>query len=159
MYKLSKHYRKYQFPFECQFDRGGIDPAPTVTEWEETVKDFKEDLNIVEALWKVAMGIRSKSSANNAENQPSPTPSLESQDSVDLSTFSDSSSETDSEAIHPSEPAFGPGEPSSPPPTKAPPGASNAEYLYLILLTISYLLTYYRHILSQNTCISKVCNI
>ena len=148
MYKLTKHYRKYLFAFECQFDRGEIDPAPIVTELEETVKEFKDDLDMVEFLWKVAIGVKSKSSANNVENQPSPTPSLGSQDSVDLSDipiFSESSSETDSEAIHPSEPAFGTGEPSSPSPTKNSPGASYAEYLCLIILTISYLLIYYAY--------------
>ena len=58
MYKLTKHYRKYLFAFECQFDRGEIDPAPIVTKWEETVKDFKDDLDIVESLWKVAIGVK-----------------------------------------------------------------------------------------------------
>ena len=150
MYKLTKHYRKYLFAFECQFDRGEIDPAPIVTKWEETVKDFKDDLDIVEYLWKAAIGVKSKSSANNVENQPSPTPSLGSQDSVDLSDipiFSDSSSETDSEAIHPSEPAFGTGEPSSPPPTKALPGESYKEYLCLIIFTILYIIIYHAYLL------------
>lgn len=33
-YTLRKHYTKNLLPFECKFDRGGIDPAPIIAQVE-----------------------------------------------------------------------------------------------------------------------------
>lgn len=33
-YTLRKHYTKNILPFECHFDRGGIDPAPIIQQVE-----------------------------------------------------------------------------------------------------------------------------
>ncbi|CAG9761619.1 unnamed protein product [Ceutorhynchus assimilis] len=37
-YTLRKHYTKSVLPFECQFDRGGIDPQPIINQVESTSK-------------------------------------------------------------------------------------------------------------------------
>jgi AT-rich interactive domain-containing protein 1 len=41
-YTLRKHYTKSILPFECQFDRGGIDPAPIVAQVEAGSKKNKQ---------------------------------------------------------------------------------------------------------------------
>lgn len=33
-YTLRKHYTKNLLPFECKFDRGGIDPGPIIAQVE-----------------------------------------------------------------------------------------------------------------------------
>ena len=106
-YTLKKHYGKNLLAFECQFDRGGIDPAPILAQVEAAQNKGKKP----------------KAGANNAGSQPPPAPSPGSQDSRDSTTFSNSSNQTNSEAPYPSGPAFGPGGPSGPPPPGAPPGA------------------------------------
>lgn len=37
-YTLRKHYTKHLLPFECKFDRGGIDPQPLINQVESTSK-------------------------------------------------------------------------------------------------------------------------
>lgn len=37
-YTLRKHYTKHLLPFECKFDRGGIDPQPLINQVETTSK-------------------------------------------------------------------------------------------------------------------------
>lgn len=37
-YTLRKHYTKNLLPFECQFDRGGIDPLPLIQQVESSSK-------------------------------------------------------------------------------------------------------------------------
>ena len=71
-YTLKKHYGKNLLPFECHFDRGGIDPGPLLAQVEATSKK------------KPA----AKNSANTpASSQPPPAPSPGSQDSRDSSNF------------------------------------------------------------------------
>ena len=146
MYKLFEHYGKYLLPFECHFDRGGIDPKSVLAEWEEMkeiLTALKSDAAEIVAAW---VG-ESNPGEKNTGSQPSPTPSVGSLDSVDSLELLDSSSQSDSEGLHPIEPAFSPGEPSSPPPTKDLPEASYKEYLCLIILTILYLVIYYASLL------------
>ncbi|RZF38375.1 hypothetical protein LSTR_LSTR016309 [Laodelphax striatellus] len=37
-YTLRKHYTKNLLPFECHFDRGGIDPQPIINQVESSTK-------------------------------------------------------------------------------------------------------------------------
>jgi AT-rich interactive domain-containing protein 1 len=37
-YTLRKHYTKHLLPFECKFDRGGIDPQPLINQTETSGK-------------------------------------------------------------------------------------------------------------------------
>ena len=37
-YTLKKHYGKNLLPFECQFERGGVDPAPILAQVEAQSK-------------------------------------------------------------------------------------------------------------------------
>lgn len=37
-YTLRKHYTKNLLPFECFFDRGGIDPIPIINQVESSTK-------------------------------------------------------------------------------------------------------------------------
>ena len=37
-YTLRKHYTKHLLPFECKFDRGGIDPQPLINQVEASTK-------------------------------------------------------------------------------------------------------------------------
>lgn len=37
-YTLRKHYTKNLFPFECQYDRGGVDPLPIIQQIESGSK-------------------------------------------------------------------------------------------------------------------------
>lgn len=37
-YTLRKHYTKNLFPFECHFDRGGVDPLPIIQQIESGSK-------------------------------------------------------------------------------------------------------------------------
>ena len=37
-YTLKKHYGKNLLPYECHFDRGGIDPAPLLAQVEAQTK-------------------------------------------------------------------------------------------------------------------------
>ena len=107
-YTLKKHYGKNLLAFECQFDRGGIDPAPILAQVEAAQNKGK----------------KAKAGANNATNQPPPAPSPGSQDSRDSTSFSSSSNQTNSEVSYPSGPGYGPGGPSGPPPPSGlPPGA------------------------------------
>ena len=153
VYKLIEHYGKYLLPFECHFDRGGIDPKSLLAEWEET-KQFLTEFKaygaeiVAKCVGESNPGVNNTafSPKNRKYFQPSPTPSLGSLDSVDSLVPSDSSSQSDSEGLHPSEPAFSPGEPSSPLPTKALPGESYKEYLCLIL-SILYLIIYPAYLL------------
>ena len=146
IYKLTEHYRKYLLAFECEFDRGGIDPDPILAEWEEfkqALADLKAALDEKEDAWEG----ESNAIATNSERLFSHTPSLGSQDSVDSLISSDISSLPDSEALGQSGPAFGPGEASCPTLIKSPPGVSCAENLNLIILTLLYLLIYYFYLL------------
>ena len=154
IYKLMEHYGKYLLPFECHFDRGGIDPVSVLAEWEETkqfLTEFKADAAEIVAKWvgESNPGVNNTAFSTKYRKyfQSSPTPSLGSLDSVDSLELLDSSSQSDSEGLHPIEPAFSPGEPSSPPPTKDLPEASYKEYLCLIILTISYLIIYHAYLL------------
>ena len=104
-YTLKKHYGKNLLAFECQFDRGGIDPAPILAQVEAAQNKGK----------------KAKAGANNATNQPPPAPSPGSQDSRDSTSFSSSSNQTNSEVSYPSGPGYGPGGPSGPPPPAGPP--------------------------------------
>ena len=129
-----EHYGKYLLPFECHFDRGGIDPKSVLAEWEEMkqfLTEFKTDLAEIATTW-VGESITSVHNREAIEYTikrltPSPKPSLGSQDSVNSLVLSDSSSQSDFEDLHPSEPAIRPGEPSSQHPTKALPGAFYVE--------------------------------
>lgn len=37
-YTLRRHYTKNLLPFECHFDRGGIDPQPIINQVESSTK-------------------------------------------------------------------------------------------------------------------------
>lgn len=37
-YTLRKHYTKNLLPYECHFDRGGIDPIPIINQVESSTK-------------------------------------------------------------------------------------------------------------------------
>merc|ERR1719320_2096328 len=63
-YTLKKHYGKNLLPFECHFERGGVDPAPILSQ--------------VEA--------QSKKKGKNAQDRPARAPSPGSQDSRDSFT-------------------------------------------------------------------------
>ena len=141
IYKLTEHYRKYLLAFEFEFDRGGIDPEPILAEWEEykqALAELKAVLEEKEDEWGGELNVI----VNNSERQLSHTPSLGSQDSVYSLISSDSSSVSDSEALRQCGPTFGPEETSCPTPIKASPGASCAEILCLIILTLLWLLIY-----------------
>lgn len=73
-YTLKKHYGKTLLPFECHFDRGGVDPGPILAQ--------------VEA--QQTKGKKSSASGKNSSNPP-PAPSPGSQDSRD--SFSNSSNQ------------------------------------------------------------------
>ena len=62
-YTLKKHYGKNLLPFECQFDRGGIDPGPLLQQTEPASAKKKKQ----------------------PPAQPPPAPSPGSQDSRDSS--------------------------------------------------------------------------
>eukprot|EP00096_Caligus_rogercresseyi_P001290 TRINITY_DN1204_c2_g1_i1.p1 TRINITY_DN1204_c2_g1~~TRINITY_DN1204_c2_g1_i1.p1 ORF type:complete len:1779 (+),score=632.85 TRINITY_DN1204_c2_g1_i1:577-5913(+) len=62
-YTLKKHYGKNLLPFECYFDRGGVDPAPILAQAETSGKK------------------KGKNASN--QSQPPPVPSPGSQDSRD----------------------------------------------------------------------------
>jgi AT-rich interactive domain-containing protein 1 len=64
-YTLKKHYGKNLLPYECKFDRGGIDPTPLLAQVEAGTKKAK----------KVPSSV----------SQPPPAPSPGSQDSRDSS--------------------------------------------------------------------------
>lgn len=42
-YTLRKNYTKLILPFECHFDRGGIDPQPIIASLESTSKKNKKN--------------------------------------------------------------------------------------------------------------------
>ena len=94
--------------YECQFDRGGIDPAPILAQVEAAQNKGKKPKG-----------------GNSAGAQPPPAPSPGSQDSRDSTTFSNSSNQTNSEAPYPGGPGYGPGGSGGPPPPPGgpPPGA------------------------------------
>jgi len=69
-YTLKKHYGKNLLPFECHFDRGGMDPGPILAQVEAQTKK------------------KAKASATSMP-QPPPAPSPGSQDSRD--SYSNSS--------------------------------------------------------------------
>ena len=114
-YTLKKHYGKNLLAFECQFDRGGIDPAPILAQVEAAQNKGKKP----------------KAGSTNAGSQPPPAPSPGSQDSRDSTTFSNSSNQTNSEGVYTGGPGYGPGGPGPagtgpgglPPPPGLPPGA------------------------------------
>lgn len=45
-YTLRKHYTKHLLPFECKFDRGGIDPLPLISQVESTTSKSKKGAKI-----------------------------------------------------------------------------------------------------------------
>ena len=44
-FTLKKNYIKYLFAYECQFDRGGMDPQPILAQIEDQLKQKKEQKN------------------------------------------------------------------------------------------------------------------
>ena len=68
-YTLKKHYGKNLLPFECHFDRGGIDPGPVLAASETKSTSAKK--------------AKAAAAAAAAANQPPPAPSPGSQDSRD----------------------------------------------------------------------------
>lgn len=61
-YTLRKHYTKHLFPFECKFDRGGIDPGPLINQVETSTKK----------KGKTAAPIPSPGSSNSQDSFPGP---------------------------------------------------------------------------------------
>ena len=105
-YTLKKHYGKNLLPFECQFDRGGIDPGPVLAASETKSTSAKK--------------AKAAAAAAAAASNPPPAPSPGSQDSRD--SFSNSG-EGGSGPPGASGPPGGPGYP-GPPGGSYPPGAS-----------------------------------
>lgn len=67
-YTLRKHYTKHLFPFECKFDRGGIDPGPLINQVETGAKK----------KGKTAAPVPSPGSSNSQDSFPGPNNSTNS---------------------------------------------------------------------------------
>jgi AT-rich interactive domain-containing protein 1 len=61
-YTLRKHYTKHLFPFECKFDRGGVDPQPLINQVETSTKK----------KGKSAAPVPSPGSSNSQDSFPGP---------------------------------------------------------------------------------------
>lgn len=58
-YTLRKHYTKNLLPFECKFDRGGIDPAPIIAQVEAGSKKKSNKTTSVPSPGRSQTAIRS----------------------------------------------------------------------------------------------------
>ncbi|XP_076372800.1 trithorax group protein osa-like isoform X1 [Tachypleus tridentatus] len=66
-YTLRKQYIKHLLPYECKFDRGGVDPQPIIQQVEATSK-------------KKSKNVSNNSNANTQEHFPHPAPNSQTMD-------------------------------------------------------------------------------
>ncbi|KAJ6215900.1 hypothetical protein RDWZM_010400 [Blomia tropicalis] len=81
-YTLRKQYMKHLLPFECKFDRGGIDPGPVLSALDSANTNSRKKTSAAATKAAAAAAAAAAQAANSNSSTPNNTPRLSPSDAV-----------------------------------------------------------------------------